>query len=255
MSTLADILHWATNRGRTLPAKASADAAVLARADDVGNLQVQSQHGRHHALARSSQYFVYRNATPGTGIASIASSGAIDDAESFMHLKNDYTSAEAKWINLDYIRLQTTAAGTNGTDVLFCCKLEPTPSATRYTSGGTSYAGSAARNPNGASTTAPSATLKVGALVTTAATSSVRILTSVVARTVITVVGDQYLFTFGSAAPQLSSMIVAGTAIANIHIPCPPVILGPSDEFLLHAGATSQSGATSFEFEIGFWVD
>jgi len=69
---------------------------------------------------------------------------------------------------------------------------------------------------------------------------------------VIKVVGDTYLINFGGEA-RVNSTAVAGTAVANIEINAPPVVLGPSDQLFLNTYAASQSVADSFEFEMGFW--
>ena len=45
---------------------------------------------------------------------------------------------------------------------------------------------------------------------------------------------------------------VAGTAIANIVIPHAPVVIGPSQSFVMSLHATSQTAATSYEFTLGF---
>jgi hypothetical protein len=96
--------------------------------------------------------------------------------------------------------------------------------------------------------------LQFGAVVPTAASSNARLLWHSNVRTVIKVIGDKYLLTFGAGqGAPVATTIMAGTAQASIHLPCPPVVLGPGDTFLLHEFAASQTVAASYEFAMGWW--
>jgi hypothetical protein len=49
-------------------------------------------------------------------------------------------------------------------------------------------------------------------------------------------------------------MAQAGAAIAQVVAPAPPVIFGPQQWVQLHLWLPSQSAASSWEFELGYWV-
>jgi hypothetical protein len=102
--------------------------------------------------------------------------------------------------------------------------------------------------------TSASVTAYQGAVVANAAGSSSRLVSHGLLRTVINVVGDQYLFTFGRGQQFGAGMPTEGTLQAQIHMACPSIILGPNDQFLFHFFSGSQSAASSHEVEIGFWV-
>lgn len=248
---LDDRKIWAETH-RDLPGTLYTEGSTAPlRGSSRGELFVQAlAGGRMHALANEGSYFVATNPTPGTGIAGIAASDGFDDLETFLFLRNNDVigNPQSKRIFLDFIRLQATAAGTNGTNFSAVAKIDTGNS--RYTSGGSLLT---PVNPNMDSSAATISQLRAGALVTTAASSQARLLFSGLMRSVIKVVGDVYFFDFGASARSLSSMIVAGTAIANVVIPMPPVILGPGQTFFLHEFAASQTVAASYELQIGWW--
>lgn len=198
-------------------------------------------------LAEEGSYFLATNPTIGTGVAGIAATGAFADAESFFCLRNDNSVASGKYIVLDRLTLTTTAAGASGTTTQFASKIDE---GDRYTSGGAAVT---PVNPNRASSVASGATLYSGALVTTAATSAARLLDSGTLRTVITVVGDKYVFDFGGDTALPSAQATAGVAQLHMLVNHSPVVLGPGDSWVFSMFAASQSGASSFEFALGWW--
>lgn len=199
-------------------------------------------------LADEGAYFLATNPTMGTGIAGIAAATAYDATESLLFLRN---TSSTKRLYLDFIELVVTAAGATGTTTGFT--LTSDKGNTRYSSGGSAIT---PVNPNLASSETASVTLYFGAVVTAAASSSARLLGNIPARSVIKVVGDHYRFQFGdsNAAWGCAGASLDGTTSAAITIPCPPVILGENDQFLLHDWAASQSGASSYELRMGFWM-
>jgi hypothetical protein len=200
------------------------------------------------ARADRGQYFTITG-TPGTGIAGHAAPTTLDDTKPFVWLMSNYTAADGKRIYLDYMRTWVTAAGTNGTALRYGIKLDT--ATTRRSSAGTLLASA---NANLQSSTAPSVTGYAGAIVAAAATNAARLVTHGLIRTVINVVGDQYLFTFGRGQQTGAGMVTEGTAQVQQHFACPPIVLGPTDQFLFHFFSTAQSAASSHEVEIGFWV-
>ena len=235
------------NRG--LPGVTADGAQGAVRIGRRGEVIVQQLTGsKMHALADQGSYFVATNATPGTALSGIAAADGLDDLEALIFLRHG-TSA-TKRLYLDYILLQVAAAGTNGTNFAFAMKGDKNTS--RYASGGTAIT---PRNPNMAdSTTSEIDRLQVGAVVPTAATNEARLLHHGLLRTVIKVIGDKYLFTFGNSSPAaVSGIPLEGTTQANVCVPCPPVILGAGDTFLLHEFAASQTVAATYQFAMGWW--
>ncbi len=247
---MADSVQQYISTARALPGVNPENSWGTQRGSRYGEAFVQQMGGAMWPFADEGSYFLATNPTPGTGIAGHAAPTTIDDTKPFLLLRNGASpAANAKRCYLDYIKLQTTAAGAGATTTLFGCKLDK--GANRYTSGGSTLT---PVNPNMDSSASPAMTVKAGAVVAAAASADVRLLTGgQLARSVVTVVGDTYLWVFGQGR-QLSSMIVAGTAIANIVYAMPPVVIGPEQMFLLHQGGASQSGAHSFEIEIG-WTE
>jgi hypothetical protein len=235
---------------RALPSPILDTTSGIMRISRYGETEVQAVTGSLlHGLADEGSYFVATNPTPGTAIGGIAAADGLDDLEALIFLRNG--SSNDKRIYLHYILLQVAAAGTNGTNFAFAMKGDKGNS--RFASGGSSIT---PVNVNMASSrTSGIDRLQFGAVVPTAATSEARLLHHGLVRTVIKVIGDKYLFTFGgSTPPQISGIPLEGTTQANINIPCPPVVLDPGDSFLFHEFAASQTVAATYQFSMGFVV-
>jgi len=209
-------------------------------------VQVLSKPAYRHA--DEGRYFMATNPTPGTGIAGIAATGAFADAESLLFVRNFATAAEGTRIYLDYLRLTVTAAGANGSDVRYVSKLDT--GATRIGSGGSAIT---PVNVNMQSTETTKATVQFGAVASAAASSAARLISNGLVRNVIAVVGDVYTFDFGGQPALPAAHAVAGAAVANILIKHPPVVLGPTDQFVFSIHQTAQTAASSFELELGYW--
>ncbi len=232
----------------SVPTRASAANDVRSRGTPYGE-QLVSLLGKagKQALCDEGSYYVMTNPTPGTGIAGIAAANGFDDTEALLHIRNDATAASGTRIVLDYLTLRCTAAGTNGTDFAYAMTLDT--GNTRYASGGSAITEVA---PNMQNTSTPSMTSYFGAVVPSTSTTD-RLISHGLLRVVIKVIGDIYHFDFGGDSAN-NGAILNGTAPAHITTACPPVVLGPTDQFLFHEFATSQSVAASWEFECGFWV-
>ncbi len=243
------VFNWGLT-GRTKPTATADSVYGNMRTGRFGELYTQSlMGGKMNTACDEGSYFMVTNPTPGTGIAGIAAADGFDATESLLHIRNGASTSESTRVYLDSIRLQATAAGTNGTTFNLAMTLDT--GVTRYTSGGSALT---PFSPNMQTSGAGSCTVKCGALITTAASASVRLLGSFVVRTVIKVIGDTVLIKFGDSATSLSSHIVAGTAIANTIINAPPVVLGPTDQFLLHDWGASQTVGASYEIT-ACWVE
>jgi hypothetical protein len=196
--------------------------------------------------ADEGSYFTATNATLGTALSGTAAPTAFSATVALLSLYNNNTVASGKRIYLDWIQLEVRAAGTNGTSFQFAQSID---SGNRFSSGGTAIT---PVNVNMDSTASTNAVLNFGALTATAASASVRRAKHGQIRSVIKVIGDVYLFTFGQSVPALAGMPLEGTLQAMIPIQCPPVVLGPNQTFLLHEIAPSQSVAATYEFSMGW---
>lgn len=250
MTDIANRILYALG-SRALTTPASGDGVFThIRANRYGDIMTSPITGsKLHPLADEGSYFVATNPTPGTAISGIAAADGLDDTEALIFLRNG--ASNDKRLYLHYILLQVAAAGTNGTNFAFAMKGDKGTS--RYSSGGSSIT---PVNPNMASArTSGIDRLQFGAVVPTAATSEARLLHHGLLRTVIKVVGDKYLFTFGdSVPPPVTGIPLEGTTQASINVPCPPVILDAGDTFLFHEFSTSQTVAAQYQFSMGFWV-
>jgi len=245
-----DIIFARGLTGRGLPGKQADNIYNDLRLSRYGELQTQALLGsKLYPLADEGQYFVARNPTAGTGIADAAAQTSISDTApvAFMH-NND--ALGGKRIYLDFMRLEVTAAGTAGTNLRAAFKVDS--GNTRYTSGGTALT---VVNPNmDSGSVSVVDQLFFGAITAAAATGSVRQVYQALCRTVIPVVGDVYLFTFGSSSsPATSGMVLEGTAQLERHIMCPPIVIGPQQQLTFHEFSASQSAAKSFEITMGWW--
>lgn len=239
--------QWLEGR-RELPSIYSEGATVPSRSSKYGEQIVQPLD--RQTLVAEGSYYIVTNPTPGTGIAGIAAANGYDATEALMTIRNALSAGDnTKRLFLDYIKLQPTAAGANGTNCTYATHKDK--GNTRWSSGGTAYV---PVNANLGSANVSLAGVHFGALVTDAATADVVKLGSGNLRTAIVVVGDEILFDFvGDRGPGASSLF-EGTLICKQVVKHVPVMLNPEEEFILTVNAASQSGATSFEFECGFWL-
>ena len=215
------------------------------RCDRFGAALVQQAVGaKVHTMSDEGSYFVLKNATTGTGIASTAAVTAYSATAPFLVV---YNSSTTERLYLDYLKLQVTAAGTAGSALWYDMVLD---AGNRYSSGGTACT---KINPNMDSTATGSITSYAGAVTATSASASVRKVAGGAIRLVIPVLGDQYLFVFGGSAHDGNGLALAGTAITSFVSAAPPIVVGPLCSFLLHLWLPSQSAASSYEYELGLW--
>jgi len=195
-------------------------------------------------LCDEGSYFVATNPTPGTAIAGIAAADGYDDTEALLYISNTHAT---KHVYLDYLRLNVSAAGTNGTNFAYAIDVA---TAALYASGGSAITPVDVNRET--DNTAPVA-MRFGAVVTTTGTTE-KIMAHGRLRTVIKVVGDVYLFTFGGQPVVPATTIMAGTAQASVHRNCPPIMIPPGHGMCFREFAASQSVAAQYQFELGFWV-
>jgi hypothetical protein len=197
-------------------------------------------------LTGGDDYFVVTNPTLDTGLATIAAPTTGADIEPFVILKNN-DIVGGKLIYPDYIRLTCTAAGTAGASLRISARID---NAARYTSGSTASA--LPKNADMNSPVTSVALFYAGPLVAAAAGSAQRTIGQVLARMAIPVVGDEFIIKFGQAIAK-NSIAKNGTAPTTYVTNFAPVILGDGDNLLIHLWLPSQSAASSYMVEAGWW--
>lgn len=247
----------ATNFVKVSPELPSAGRAangryVALRSDPWGHAYSRPVGTDAQNAAESDCYFIARNPTIGTGLASIAAATGVSDTEAFLHVYNSNTVASGRTIVLDYLRIQVTVAGLSGTTTGFFTKVYK-KATTRYSSGGSAITEENVRMDSDDTAGASNAAVHAGAVVLAAAEGSERILSGGQLRSVIAVAGDVYHFDFGGRGGLPASLITTGTAVTNIYRPCAPVVLGPLTGFQFGLYGASQATAAQYEFELGYF--
>src|SRR4051812_16825581 len=226
---------------------------VAIRQGAYGEVYTQPLVRKQHNLADEGSYFVATNnqtaIVPTYGTSLVATSP-------FITIYNGNTNGQR--IYLDYIALVAVVAGAQTTTAGYTAASVVIDNTNRYTSGGTAITGIV--NPNMVSATASGATINCGAIVAPAASGSARTVVGLrnlrpsVSTTVINVVGDMNLLTFGSVKGAVGSITVANANIMPQALP--PVIIGPGHTALLYIWypVVSAPSAATYAPEIGFWV-
>lgn len=240
---------------RVLPSS-NADSAnndVAIRLWSNGEVVTQPMIRKQHALADEGSYFVLHNNQ--TAIAPPVGTSFSATAPCFVVTNLD----PVKRMYLDYISLTTITAMTctSGGGPLFATGV--IDNGARYTSGGTQLT-TAPSLPNMAVTGTALLNAYYGAITAPAATSQARtvfgqrLVRPNVSASVITVIGDNFLFNFGG----VENSAAASITIANpsfVPVPVAPVIIGPNQTFLLYTyNASSTPVAGTILPEMGFWL-
>lgn len=233
---------------QTKPTASAANAWLNARGDRYGNQYSLPAGIARHLLADEGSYFFAQNATidASTTLAGHAAPVLADlYTKPFIFMRNDDAVTSLKRVYLDYIHIQVITAGASGTSDNWAAECDT--GATRNSSAGTALT---KVNPNMASSETSVCTLLGGAPVASAATASQRKIGHGVFRPSIAITGDKYTFKFGQDPVENN---VVASAIAHHVIPMPPVILGPTDQFLLHLYAPSQAAAGVYKVSMGWY--
>lgn len=198
--------------------------------------------------ATEGTYFTVNNGQ--TGIATAAAPTAFSATNPFIVIYNteDPSNPAAETIQLDYIALLDTAAGTAGASVQCAVTIDNN---FRYTSGGTELT-SQIKNVNGSMNNSSVARVFAGNITSPAASSSVRtIVGNRYMKSAIPVAGDTYVLKFGGAsAPHYIGISTITFSLNNV----PKIILPAGWSALLHLWLPSQSAASSYAPEIG-WIE
>ncbi len=236
---------------RNLPSTISADSTAAAspsRANQYFEAVTQPMFaGKMIPLADEGSYFVTYNVTDGTGIAGHAAPVQADlSLKSLLHIFN---ASLTKRLYPDFVRIRMTAIGAGATTTDFTAWVDNANGTTAKTSGGTV---ATVVNTLGGGATDGDTIVSFGAVVTTAHSTEKRVDHQRV-RSVVPVIEDQYIFTFGNPGLSLpSGLPTTGTNQAVIYVHLPPVVVPPGGNFKLSEWGASQSGAHSFEYTVGY---
>lgn len=217
------------------------NALLFPRGNPFGEQVVQSAYGaRPLGLPDEGSYWVACN-VPQTAIADTAALTAFAATTPTMVLFNGNSVASGKFVYPVRFRCTVAAAGTNGTNWLSQWLVD---TGNRVTSGGTALTKA---NTNISNSGTSGATVTFGAITATAATAS-RIISPHQGRTVIKVIGDEYVFEFGASTPApATGMASEGTLQLQRLFHVPPVALPPQCSLLWYEYAASQSVAATFD--------
>lgn len=233
---------------RTRPT-ASADGnssdAAAGRNSTYGDRYVVPVGGGNWALADEGSYFVVTNPTLATGVAGHAAPVAADtDTKPFILLYN----SGSRVIVPDFAHFEVTAAGTGGT-LNYVTSYVDSKGSSAYSSGGGAVVPVSTRSdaPFG-----PTATVYVGPVV--AAMSASKKVAQQIVREVIPVVQDTITIVFGAPnGAAHSALTTASTGTNHSVIYMPPVAIAPGGNFNLSFIRPSQSAASSYQYQFGFW--
>jgi len=236
---------------RTLSAKSSEGVSHIAEGNDYGEQFVVPMDPC--ALSLRGCYYTATTVptTAATGVAGHPAPVAYIDTKPFLYVKNNQSVDSRIRMRLDYLSVRATAIGAGGTLPRFWMARDAAGT-NRYTSGGTELALKV--NANGDVAAASSASIFHGAVVAPAASSSQKVIKTGQIRPVIEVIYDEVIFTFGRIGQAPAPSVLSGTLVSTQTIACPPVIICPQETFLLHFWRASQSGANSYEVDMG-WVE
>ena len=110
-----DILNWfRVQRLLAFAQKVGETFPSIARGGSYGESVMELLTDKQHKVADEGSYYMTRSPTVGTGLATIAAQNSFADTSPFLIVTNG-NPAGGKSIYLDYLKLTTTVAGTNGT--------------------------------------------------------------------------------------------------------------------------------------------
>ena len=196
-----------------------------------------------YGLAEEGSYFTCLNATLSTEIAGHAAPAIGDEAtKPLVYLYNGGT----KYIGIDFITMRTDTPNASSSASYFTVSVTAELS---RDSGGTAITPQNVRSDNPIAT---GATVYFGAVVCTPSAS--RRIGQVLARSVIAVTEDQYIFTFGQDQRLPGFAVSTGTTVTDRLCGLPPVVIAPGGEFLFTLIAPSgASTAWDGEIQMGYW--
>lgn len=215
-----------------------------------GGTYVYSVVPKNYPLADEGSYFVANNS--GTGVATTATPTAFSDTAPLFTINNVDAAQNAanKRIYLDWIRLTETAAGTAGVDLRLRSILDYTvPSA-----------GTLLTSVNVNTDVPKSASIAQARILPTgiAQTGNSRVIVgthvAIPTQTAPLTALSEVFITFGGV-DQTSAIYsaAASTNVLKFFYAWPPHIIGPGACWMLEFLITSQSAASSWTVEAGWW--
>lgn len=244
--------------GRVLPAPRVGDGGEQAsRISGYGDNYVLSLIQSKHLLADEGQYFVSTNPTPGTAVTygTATTPTSFSDTGALFVIKNNDV-AGGKRLYVDYIKLLEVTTGiTAMTSFEYAIKVDNvtrTPTA--------NFTTIVPVNPNMDSSVGPIGQLfafSAGIATVPAASGSARIVGRGRLGAGISILGDEYVLSFG--APDVGAMsgittAVRAAACARFIAGTAPVVLGPQQWMVFNAWMpATATAAHTFEWEIGWW--
>lgn len=233
---------------RALPSAVSEGVNKDTRSDLYGNMGVIDYAVNPKAMADEGSYFVGVNAASGTAITASIATAYSATASGFIALRNTAASGSTKRVYVDFIKLICAVAPVNATDWKAVVDIDTV--LTRFTSGGTAIT---PKNANVGSSTAASALLNAGALTTVAISSAGISLGQTDLRRAIPVIGDEYLFVFGSPSNTSASIALNGTAPTKYVINYPPAVLPAQAALVLSLfGTAHDTTASQYFVQVGW---
>ena len=238
---------------RGLPSPIANNTRGPIRTDRYGNLGMIPHNKWRHAVSDEGCYFIAHNATndAATTLAGHAAPVLVDADASmtkpFIHLRSALGLQSLTRHYLDFIEIEVITAGAAGTADSWAAQLDT--GATRVSSGGTALT---VVNPNMQSNATSALSVLGGAVVAGAESANVRDLGFGQFRPSIQIAGDKYMFIFGADPETVGSSSIA--TISHHVVGLPPVILGPTDQFLLALYSPSQSAAGVYKVRMG-WME
>lgn len=231
----------------------SQNVDVGLRLDSYGGQFTNPRVRREHVLATEGSYFVVNNAQ--TAIAPNYNT-AFTATAPFITIFNGGTQR----VNLAYCALTAVVAGACTTTAGYTAVAVVVDQGNRYTSGGTDLSSKIVPPSYGFPVQSLAGIQIVcGAIVATSSNPrtvvGLRNVRPNVSSTVINVVGDMNLLTFGSVEGATGSIVIANANIMPQALP--PIVIAPGNTALIHLFypvMTAPSAAT-YAPELGFWVD
>lgn len=241
------------SRDRTKPSPGQQGEQIPVRVSRYG--EIMNRNVDRRTLAEEQSYFVAHNATndAATTLAGHAAP-VLADADATMTKPFVFIRVPAnstKLVYLDFIELDVVTAATGATTDNWADQLDT--GTTRRTSGGSELT---VVNPNmysaETSVFAGQTLHLMGGDVTTGAESaSARHLGHGQFRSAINIIGDRYLFQYGME-PSIGANVVATAASRHV-VNRPPVILGPTDQYLLALYGPSWSAAAVYKLRLAWF--
>lgn len=239
---------------RQLPTPENQNVWGGARASRYGDQFSQPLPGARHALALEGTYFLFHNITndAATTLAGHPAPVLADCDVTFVKalLMARMPTGATAFGQLDFIEIEVITAAATGTQSCWAAELDT--GATRYSSGTVETLTQV--NPNMQSSATGPLVITAGPIVVSAESANCRYLGHGTFRPSIEIAGDKYVFTFGreaSTVPNATAAASVRTFIQDLG----PVVLGPTDQFLLglHSQA-SVNAAGVYKVRGGYWA-